>query len=49
MPVVLVFDICNVYEIFADDWLYSQYLGWLKMVNMALKLLKNIEAVKLEY
>ena len=25
MSVVLIFDICNVYEIVAYDWLYSQY------------------------
>ena len=25
LPVVLIFDICNVYEIVAYDWLYSQY------------------------
>ena len=25
MSVVLIFDICNIYEIVAYDWLYSQY------------------------
>ena len=25
MPVVLIFDICNVYEIVAYDWLNTQY------------------------
>ena len=41
MPVVLIFDICNAYEIFASDFLYSQYWGRVKMVDMALKFLEN--------
>ena len=45
IPVVLIFDICNVYEIVAYDWLYSQYRGQVKMVDMVLKFLVNIEAV----
>ena len=43
ISVVLIFDICNVYEIFAYDWLYSQYLGLVKMVDMASKFHRNIE------
>ena len=43
MSVVLIFGICNVYEIAAYDWLYSQYSGCVKMVDMASKFLGNIE------
>ena len=43
MSVVLIFDICNAYEIVAYDWLYSQYWGRLKMVDMASKFRGNIE------
>ena len=39
MSVVLIFDICNVYETVAYDWLYSQYSGG----SMALKFLGNFE------
>ena len=35
ISVVLLFDICNVYEIVAYDWLYPQYWCWVKMVDMA--------------
>ena len=45
MPVVLIFDICNVYGIVAYDWLFSQYSGQVKMVDMALKFLGNIDVV----
>ena len=38
-----IFDICNVYEIVAYGWLYSQFSGRVKMVDMALKFLGNIE------
>ena len=34
MFVVFVFDICNVYEIVAYDWLYSQYWDQVKMLDM---------------
>ena len=36
------FGTCNIYEIVAYDWLYSQYWGQVKMVNMASKFLTNI-------
>ena len=42
MSVVLIFGICNVYEIVAYYWLYSQYWVWLKMVDMASKFLGSI-------
>ena len=45
MPVFLIFNISNVYEIVAYDWLYSQGWGRVKMADMALKFLGNIEAV----
>ena len=45
MPVILIFDICNVYQIVAYDWLYSQNSGWVKMVDMTLKFIGNIEVV----
>ena len=38
VSLVLIYDICNVY-----DWLYSQYCGRVKMVDMAPKFLGNIE------
>ena len=38
LSLVLIYDICNVY-----DWLYSQYCGRVKMVDMAPKFLGNIE------
>ena len=43
MFVVLIFDICNVYEIIAYDWLYSWYWGRVKMVDVASKFLGNIK------
>ena len=43
LPVVLIFDICNVYEIVVINWLYSQYWGWVKMVDTGLKFLVNIK------
>ena len=43
MSVVLIFDIYNVYEIVAYDWLYSQYWGRVKIVDMASKFLGNID------
>ena len=46
LTVVLIFDICNVHEIVAYDWLHSQHWGGgggVKMLNMASKLLWNIE------
>ena len=43
MPVVFNFDICNVYEMVAYDWLYSQYRGRLKIVDMVFKFFGNIE------
>ena len=38
MSVVLVFNICNAYEIVAYEWLYLQYWGQVKMVDMASKI-----------
>ena len=32
-----------MYEIVAYDWLYSQYWGWVKMLDMASKFVGNIE------
>ena len=43
MSVVLIFDICNVYEIFPFDWLYSRYWGQGKMVDIASEFLWKIE------
>ena len=39
----LIFDTYNVYEIVIYDWLYSQYWGQLKMVDIASKFLRNIK------
>ena len=47
LPVVLIFDICNLYEIVAYDWLYSQYWGQVKIVDNALKFFGNIEGWRL--
>ena len=44
---VLISDICNVYEIAAYDWLYLQYLGRVKIVDVASKYLGNIEDCRL--
>ena len=38
ISVVLIFDISNVYEIVAYDWLYLQYWGRVKIVDMASKI-----------
>ena len=38
MSVVLVFNICNAYEIITYEWLYLQYWGQVKMVDMASKI-----------
>ena len=38
ISVVLIFDISNVYEIVAYDWLYLKYWGRVKMVDMASKI-----------
>ena len=43
MYVVLSFDICNVYEIVTYDWLYSQYLVRVKIVDMASGFRGNFE------
>ena len=43
MFMVFIFDICNVYEIAASDWLYSQCWGRVKMLDMAWKILENIK------
>ena len=43
LEVVLIFNICNVYEIFALNWLYSHYWGRVNMVGMASKFLGNIK------
>ena len=43
MSVVLIFDICNDYKIVTHDSPYSQYWVRVKMVDMALKFLGNIE------
>ena len=40
---VLIFYIRKVYEIVAFEWLCSQYWDQVKMVDMALKFLGNIE------
>ena len=37
LPVVLIFDNCNLYEIVAYDWLYSQYWGRVKIIDNAWK------------
>ena len=38
MLVVLIFDICNVFEIVTYEWLYLHYLGRVKMVYIAWKI-----------
>ena len=43
ISVVLIFDICNVCEIVAYNWLYSQYWGRVKIVDMASKCLKKVK------
>ena len=43
MSVVLIFYICNVYEIAAYDCLYLQYWGQVEIVDMASKFLGRIE------
>ena len=40
---VLIFDISDVYETAAYDWLFSQYQGREQIVEMALKFLGNID------
>ena len=47
MSMILTFDIWNVYEIVAYDWLYSQYWGWVKIVDMVSKFLGSIEDCRL--
>ena len=42
MFVAFIFDICNVYEIAAYDYVYSQYWGWIKVLDMTLKFLGKI-------
>ena len=38
MSVVSIFNICNIYEIDAYEWLYLQYWGQVEMVDMASKI-----------
>ena len=45
MSVVLIFNICNAYEIVAYEWLYLQYWGRVKMLDMASKIAVSFNCV----
>ena len=49
MSVVLIFNICNAYEIVAYEWLYLPYWGRVKMVDMASKIAVSFNCVSLVF